>query len=58
MFIYRLISALIIGTYILSPAVVDSWTYSDQSWFRPFVIWLFFILIAAWLEGRRNHDEF
>lgn len=58
MFMYRLVSALIIGTYLLSPVVVDSWSYNDQSWYRPFVIWLLFIIVAAWLEGRRDHDEF
>ncbi len=58
MYIYRLISVLVIGTYLLSPVVIDSWADADKSWYRPFVIWLLLILLAAWLEYRRRRDEF
>ncbi len=58
MFIYRLISALIIGLYLLSPVVVDSWGEVDQSWYRPFAIWFLLIVLVAWMERRRKHDDF
>ena len=58
MFVYRLVSILIVGTYLLSPLMIDSWDESDQSWYRPFAIWLLLILLAAWLELRREPDEF
>ena len=57
MYIYRLVSAFVIGFYLLSPVVVDSWTDADKSWYRPFMYWFLLIAIAAWLEHRRGQDE-
>ncbi len=58
MFVYRLVSILIVGSYLMSALLVNSWQEVDQIWYRPFAIWLLFILLAAWLEQRRKHDEF
>ncbi|WP_198939370.1 hypothetical protein [Motiliproteus sp. MSK22-1] len=57
MYIYRLVSTIVIGTYLLSPIIVDSWADADKSWYRPFVFWFLLIATTAWLEYRRGQNE-
>ncbi len=57
MHIYRLITILVIGGYLLSPIVIDSWDNSNKIWYLPFVIWLLVILFSAWIECRSGRDE-
>jgi len=57
MYIYRLVSAIVIGTYLLSPIVIDSWAGADTSWYSPFIFWFLLIAVTAWLELRRGQDE-
>ncbi|MCW8885837.1 MAG: hypothetical protein OQK12_11365 [Motiliproteus sp.] len=58
MHIYRLITVLVIGSYLLSPLVIDHWESSSDSWYQPFVYWLLVILLTAWVVHRRGRDEF
>lgn len=57
MYIYRLVSALIVGLYLLSPLLIDDWASSEQAWYSPFLPWLLLILMAAALEFKRGQDE-
>lgn len=57
MYIYRLLSILIIGLYLLSPALINDWGNTETAWYRPFVLWFGLILLAAWLEHKRGNDE-
>ena len=56
--LYRLLFVLIIGAYLLSPLLVDSWQGSQTTWYRPFIIWGVLIMLAILLEWRRRRDEF
>ncbi|WP_210398100.1 hypothetical protein [Motiliproteus sediminis] len=57
MYIYRLVSALIIGIYLMSPLLIDNWGSTDEAWYSPFLPWLALILMAAVLESKRGGDE-
>ena len=57
MYIYRLVSALIVGIYLLSPLLIDNWASSEQAWYSPFLPWLALIAMAAALEHKRGGDE-
>lgn len=56
MYLYRLVFVLLLGLYLLSPILIDTWADTETFWLRPFVIWLLVILLIAWLEQKRNND--
>jgi hypothetical protein len=58
MYIYRLVSVLIIGAYLLSPAIIDNWINPETDWYRPYILWALLIILAAWLERQGRNDEF
>lgn len=57
MYIYRLLSILIIGLYLLSPELIKDWGDAEATWYRPFAFWFGLILLAAWLEHKRSNNE-
>ena len=46
MYIDRLVLIFIAGAYLLSPAIIEWWSLDGEAWSRPFVIWLFLIIIS------------
>ena len=57
MYIYRLLSILVIGLYLFSPELISDWGGAEAVWYHPFVLWFGLILLAAWLEHKRGKDE-
>ncbi|MBK6756275.1 MAG: hypothetical protein KBF23_02350 [Agitococcus sp.] len=57
MYIDRLVLIFIAGAYLLSPAIIEWWSLGGEAWSRPFVIWLFLIIISYWVGKNRDiHD--
>lgn len=55
--IYRLVLILVIGTFIFSPAIMDWWTAENNTWYRPYLLWLIFIAATFVLQVQRETDE-
>lgn len=57
MYIDRLVFLFIAGAYLLSPAIIDWWSDGGRAWYRPYLIWLFVIVITYWIGKSRDlHD--
>ncbi|MDF1779875.1 MAG: hypothetical protein P1U67_01135 [Alcanivoracaceae bacterium] len=56
MYTDRLLIIFILGTYLLSPAIIQWWSDGGQSWFRPFMVWLALIGLSYWIARSRDFD--
>src|SRR5699024_2424463 len=50
---YRLITVVTTGAFLLSPLLLSWWEESGHLWYRPYIIWLFIIVISAWVSIQR-----
>ena len=57
MYIDRLVLLLIIGGYILSPAILQWWTESGVAWYRPYLLWALMIALTFWITKSRDLDD-
>lgn len=57
MYLYRLVFLLILAIYVFSPVIMDWWIDPGSSWYRPYLIWFTIIVLAVWLEQRRDKHE-
>ncbi len=57
MYIFRLITMLVIGIYLASPIIMDWWIESFDDWYAPWVLWLILIIISLLLQKQRGPDE-
>lgn len=55
--IYRLVTAILIGIYLISPSLAFNWEVGEDIWYSPYLIWLALIALSAFLEQRGPHDE-
>jgi len=56
MYTDRLLIIFILGTYLLSPAIIEWWSDGGRAWFRPFLIWMFLIMLSYWIGRSRDFD--
>ncbi len=49
MYTDRLLIIFILGTYLLSPAIIDWWSEGGRAWYRPYLIWLGLIALSYWI---------
>lgn len=56
MYTDRLLIIFILGTYLLSPAIIEWWSEGGQAWYRPYLIWLFLIGLSYWIGKSRDVD--
>ena len=57
MYLYRLVFLLILAIYVFSPVIMDWWIDPGSTWYRPYLIWFVIIVLAIWLEQRRDKHE-
>ncbi|MCL6417341.1 hypothetical protein MIB92_16905 [Aestuariirhabdus sp. Z084] len=57
MYIYRLVTLLVIGIYLFSPAIMDWWIRSSVDWYAPWILWLILIIVCLLLQRQRSSDE-
>ena len=53
----RLLIILILGAYLLSPAIIDWWSESGRAWYRPYLLWLGLIMLSYWIARSGNRDR-
>ena len=46
----------ILGTYLLSPAIIDWWSEGGRAWYRPYLIWLGLIALSYWIAKSKDVD--
>lgn len=56
MYTDRLLIIFILGTYLLSPVIIEWWSDGGRAWFRPFLVWLFLIGLSYWIARSRDFD--
>ena len=57
MYLHRLVLLLVIGIYLFSPAIMQWWIDSPESWYRPWLLWLLLIVAGILLQSWRSPDE-
>lgn len=57
MYTDRLLIIFILGTYLLSPTIIQWWSAGGQAWFRPFLVWMTLIALTFWTARSRDFDE-
>ena len=57
MYDYRISLLLVVGLYIFSPVIIDSWLAPYSAWYHPFAIWFVLIAIYVLVEFKRGPDE-
>lgn len=57
MYDYRISLLLVVGLYIFSPVIIDSWLAPNSAWYHPFAIWFVLIVIYVLVEFKRGPDE-
>lgn len=57
MYTDRLLIIFILGTYLLSPAIIDWWSAGGRAWYRPYLIWLLLIGLSYWIARTRSRDH-
>ncbi len=55
--IYRLVTVILIGIYLVSPALVFNWHAGEDAWYSPYLIWFSLIALSALLEQRGPRNE-
>ncbi len=56
MYADRLLIIFIVGTYLMSPAIIEWWSEGGNAWYRPYLIWLFLIVLSFWIGKSRDVD--
>lgn len=56
MYTDRLLIIFILGTYLLSPAIIDWWSEAGRAWYRPYLIWMSLIALSYWIARARGRD--
>ncbi len=56
MYTDRLLMIFMIGTYLLSPVIIDWWSGDGRSWYGPYMFWLGLILLSYWIAKSRDFD--
>jgi hypothetical protein len=56
MYTDRLLMIFILGTYLLSPAIIEWWSDGGRAWFRPFLVWTLLIGLSYWIGRSRDFD--
>lgn len=56
MYTDRLLIIFILGTYLLSPAIIDWWSEGGRAWYRPYLIWLGLIALSYWIAKSKDVD--
>jgi hypothetical protein len=56
MYADRLLIIFILGTYLMSPAIIEWWSEGGNDWYRPYLIWLFLIVLSFWIGKSRDVD--
>lgn len=56
MYTDRLLIIFILGTYLLSPVIIEWWSDGGRAWFRPFIVWFFLIGLSYWIARSRDFD--
>ena len=54
MYTDRLLIIFILGTYLLSPAIIELWGEDSRAWFHPYLIWLGLIALSYWIAKSRD----
>mgnify|MGYP000742730756 CR=1 FL=1 len=57
MYLHRLTLLLAIGTFMLTPSLIEWWFRADGNWTRPFLIWAVLLLLTFILEYKRKHHD-
>ncbi len=57
MYFDRLVITFIVAGYFLSPIVMDWVSQGGSQWYRPYVVWLLFIVIAFWVTRGRDIND-
>lgn len=57
MYFDRLVILFVIGSFILSPVIIN-WR-SDELivWYKPFVVWIVLIALAFWVARSRDIND-
>ncbi|WP_284384184.1 hypothetical protein [Litoribrevibacter albus] len=58
MYVYRLLFLMVLGIYVFSPIIMNWWLEPGGSWYRPYIIWFFVIILSFWLSRQRGDDDF
>jgi hypothetical protein len=56
MYTDRLLIIFILGTYLLSPAIIEWWSDGGRAWFGPFLVWTLLIALSYWIGRSRDFD--
>lgn len=56
MYVNRLILLFVVGTFILSPVILQGGNELSRTWLTPFGIWLLLIVMAYWISREPDHD--
>ncbi len=56
MYIDRLVLIFILGSYFLSPTIMEWARQGGIAWYRPYLIWLLLIGIAFLITRSRDAD--
>lgn len=57
MYINRALLLVVGVVLILFPAVEDWAFHAEEAWYRPYQLWLLFIIAAWWNQRSRPSDE-
>ncbi|AFT72101.1 hypothetical protein B5T_03839 [Alloalcanivorax dieselolei B5] len=57
MYTDRLLIIFILGTYLLSPAIIGWWSEGGRGWYRPYLIWLALIALSYWIAKSRDAND-
>src|SRR5690606_4322749 len=57
MYTDRLLIIFILGTYLLSPSIIQWSSDGEQSWFRPFLVWMALIALSYRIAPSRVFDR-
>ncbi|NNM50974.1 MAG: hypothetical protein HKM02_01950 [Pseudomonadales bacterium] len=57
MYIDRLVLLLMVGAYLLSPAVIAWWSHGGEDWYRPYLLWALLIFISYWISKGQDLND-
>ncbi len=57
MYINRVLLLVVVTFLVFSPAIEEWVFHSGTAWYRPYNLWLLFIVAAYWNQRSRYPDE-
>jgi hypothetical protein len=57
MFVNRLLLVFIIGSFFLSPSLLQWISHGQTDWYRPYLLWIFLIALLYWTIYRRGPED-